>query len=82
MTTEEIVKDISELISDNSVSDFFIDCGQGDKFLIDGVSVSPNYRDESKKIISFHVPKCCMKWVELDGKYPIRLTTCTKRSKE
>lgn len=74
--TDVILEQISDSICGKKVSNFFIDCGQGDKFLIEGVTVREDNNDKNKNVINFHVSKSSMKWVEMDGKYPIQLTVC------
>ena len=64
-----IVMDISNIIQFEEVHNVIIDCEQGDKFLVKEVSYNKN-----DKSLVLHLNKESMKWIEMDGKYPIKIT--------
>lgn len=64
-----MTKLIADILSSENVKDVFVDCGQGDKFLIKGVSYS-----ENDKSLILQIDKSVVKWIEIDGRHPIKLT--------
>lgn len=70
---ENINKSLKEkllqLLNTNEVDDFFIDCGQGDKFIIEDCEYN-----ENGKSISFKINKHSVIWIEMDGKHPVKLS--------
>lgn len=63
-----MIEKLRKLIKEHPNADLFIDCQQGDKFLIQDVIYSKN--DNS---IEFKVSPKSIKWIELDGRHPIKL---------
>lgn len=65
-----MIKKLKELFNNHDIDDIFIDCMQGDKFMVTGFEY-----DEDNKKLTFKIHKKSVKWIELDGKYPVQLTT-------
>jgi hypothetical protein len=61
------------LQSNNDIKDLFVDCGQGDKFQIIDIDVN-----EKTGALYFKIHKGSVKWIEIDGKYPVKITTNNK----
>ena len=60
---------ISDLAANNDIKDVFVDCGQGDKFIIKDAFYSKN-----EKSLVLKIDRSSVKWIELDGKNPVKLT--------
>ena len=63
-------KKLIELLQKNPEADLFIDCGQGDKFQVIGIT-----ENEDNGSISLHINRGSVRWIEMDGKHPIKLST-------
>ena len=52
----------------------FVDCGQGDKFIVENTSF-----DEKTGHLTVKINKASLGWIQMDANHPIKLTTdCTK----
>ena len=63
-----MVEKLRKLIEEHPNADLFIDCQQGDKFLVQDIVYSKN-----DNAIELQVSPKSIKWIELDGKHPIRV---------
>lgn len=66
MKTEDLIKALQE----KKGADLFIDCGQGDKFQVIDFKVN-----ENNNSIDLMIHRGSVRWIEMDGKHPIKLTT-------
>lgn len=63
-----MIEKLIKFIEEHPNANLFVDCQQGDKFLVQDVVYSKN--DNS---IEFKVSPKSIKWIELDGRYPIKI---------
>ena len=62
-----MINKLLELLESTDVKDLFVDCN-GEKLLVTDV----NY-NENNKAIELMTSKGSVKWIEMNGKYPIKL---------
>ena len=67
-----LIEKLKEILTGGKyrVKDIFIETGEGNTFLVKGVRYS-----SSDNAVFLQIDKNSMKWAEINGKHPVKLTT-------
>lgn len=66
---KEVRNKLLKILENNEVDSLFVDCGQGDKFMVTGIDFN-----ENGKSIQLKIDKRSLRWIKMDVLHPIKLS--------